>query len=542
MIATSRDTRGIEYGDYQTPVSFARSVCSTLKKVYGLSPSVVIEPTFGTGNFINSAISEFDSISSVYGIEINSDYVSKLEDTLSESEVKSKVCLFSDDIFSFDFSDIKDAVSKEDLVLILGNPPWATNSQLSTLSSYNLPMKANFKGSSGFDAVTGKGNFDIAEYIILQMLEEFSRYNCVLAMLCKTIVAKNIIRDMQKYDFNISSADLFLFDAKEVFNVSCDAALFVVRLGNQRTSVCNVYDYYTALKMRQFGWSNGRFLADISETENTTDFDGKSPFEWRQGVKHDCSKVMELKPCGQDSFINAFGDIVKFSVGQYVYPLLKSSDIKETEIRSTKRAVIVTQKRVNDDTTPIAQGDIRVWEYLTKYEESLNGRRSIIYKKAPKFAMFGIGDYSFAKYKVGISGFYKEPIFSLIHSEFPVMLDDTCYFLGFDELVDSVITTALLNSSICKAFLKSVAFLDSKRPYTKEILKRIDLFKLSNVVPFAFVRDFAADMKGKHKVTVEQYVAYQSSIRPLSLFTDIISKEKPLAIQLIPLHNAIKEG
>jgi hypothetical protein len=241
---------------------------------------------------------------------------------------------------------------------------------------------------------------------------------------------------------------------------------------------------------------------------------------------------MELKPHGQGAFTNALGDIVNFSVGQYIYPLLKSSHIKETEITRAKRYVIVTQKRVNADTSPIAQEDGIVWDYLMKYENLLNGRRSVIYKKSPKFAMFGVGDYSFAKYKVGISGFYKEPIFSLIYGEYPFMLDDTCYFLGFNELVDAVITTALFNSSACKTFLKSVAFLDSKRPYTKEILKRIDLFKLSKIVPFEFVRDFAADMKGEHRITIEQYTTYQSAIKSFSLFTETTGEKVQPAVKL----------
>ena len=34
-----------EYGDYQTPDSFALSVCEYLKEKRGINPAVVIEPT-----------------------------------------------------------------------------------------------------------------------------------------------------------------------------------------------------------------------------------------------------------------------------------------------------------------------------------------------------------------------------------------------------------------------------------------------------------------------------------------------------------------
>jgi 16S rRNA A1518/A1519 N6-dimethyltransferase RsmA/KsgA/DIM1 with predicted DNA glycosylase/AP lyase activity len=514
MIAANKTTHEIEYGDYQTPANFADSVCSTLKRVYGLMPTVVIEPTFGTGNFINSAISEFDTVNKIYGIEINDAYFSTINNSPLRAQQKPNVQLFNADVFSFDFSDIKEKITDKDIVLILGNPPWATNSQLSAFHSYNLPMKENFKGYSGLDAITGKGNFDIAEYIILQMLGEFSRYNCVLAMLCKTIVAKNIIRDMQKYDFNIAAADMFVFDAKSIFNVSCDAALFVVQLGNSSTSVCSVYDYCTMQKIRQFGWENGLFLANMSNNSAFADIDGTCQLDWRQGVKHDCSKIMELKKTNKDEFQNALGETMAFSLGEYLFPLLKSSDIKSSEINETKRFVVVTQRRVNEETASIEKTNKTMWAYLTSHSELLNARKSIIYKKAPKFAMFGIGDYSFSKFKVGISGFYKEPVFALITGEYPIMLDDTCYFISFNRLPDAVITTALLNSPACISFLKSIAFLDSKRPYTKEVLKRIDLLKLSDLVGFDFVYDFAKNMNGKYTISEPQFDDFQSLVEP----------------------------
>jgi hypothetical protein len=412
-------------------------------------------------------------------------------------------------------------ITKTDSVLIIGNPPWVTNSQLSSIQSYNLPMKSNFKQYSGYDAITGKGNFDIAESIIIKMLTQFSKLNCVLAMLCKTIVAKNIIRDMKKYNFKIVSADLFVFNAKDVFNVSCDAALFVVQLGKNSTSVCNVYDYYTTNKIRKFGWENDLFLYNISDSPNIAEIDGSCQFAWRQGVKHDCSKIMELRKTSDGMFQNLLGEIMNFSLGEYVFPLLKSSDIKSTEICETRRFVIVTQKRINDDTKVIESIDPALWSYLMSHSNLLNARKSIIYKKAPLFAMFGIGSYSFSIFKVGISGFYKEPLFALITGEIPIMLDDTCYFLSFNKLSDAVITTALLNSPACILFLKSVAFLDSKRPYTKEVLRRIDLLKLSELIGYSFVCDFAKKMKGKYVITEQQFAEYQLSLNTFEQLTTI---------------------
>ena len=37
---------------------------------------------------------------------------------------------------------------------------------------------------------------------------------------------------------------------------------------------------------------------------------GTSPLKWRSGVKHDCSRVMELRPNGDDDFENGLGEVV----------------------------------------------------------------------------------------------------------------------------------------------------------------------------------------------------------------------------------------
>ena len=96
--------------------------------------------------------------------------------------------------------------------------------------------------------------------------------------------------------------------------------------------------------------------------------------------------------------------------------------------------------------------------------------------------MFGVGDYSFAPYKVGVSGFYKKPLFSLLTADKPVMTDDTSYFLSFDNYDDAYTMMLLLNSQPVQEYLTSIAFLDSKRPYTVKLLSRVDLKKcITNV-------------------------------------------------------------
>jgi hypothetical protein len=112
-------------------------------------------------------------------------------------------------------------------------------------------------------------------------------------------------------------------------------------------------------------------------------------------------------------------------------------------------------------------------------------------------------------------------VFSFITGEHPIMLDDTCYFLSFDNSIDAIITTALLNSSACIMFLKSIAFLDSKRPYTKEVLKRIDIANLLKLLSYSYVRDYAKTMDGNHLITKEQYSEYKEKFGDNQLSLDL---------------------
>lgn len=95
--------------------------------------------------------------------------------------------------------------------------------------------------------------------------------------------------------------------------------------------------------------------------------------------------------------------------------------------------------------------------------------------------MFGIGDYSYAQYKVGVSGFYKKPLFSVLVSNDnrPVMTDDTSYFICLPTYDTAYTAMLILNSEKVQQFLLTIAFLDAKRPFTKKCLDKLTFIKFS---------------------------------------------------------------
>jgi hypothetical protein len=479
-----------EYGDFQTPAILSDLVCGTFIEEH-FSPEILVEPTFGKGSFIISSLKAFPELKEVYGIEIYKPYCWHTKFAILELFIenpdlnKPAISLFCEDIFKFHFNELVKFPDKNG-VLVIGNPPWVTNAELSSLNSGNLPVKSNFKSYNGMEAITGKGNFDIGEYIILMMLNSFAKHHGYMTMLAKNSVIKNIIHDLPKTSYSISDIAALRFDAKIHFNASVEASLFKCRLGaGSQDFTCKISSLDTPNSVeKEFGWVSNKFASDIALYENNNIFDGVCPFIWRQGVKHDCSKILELQKM-DSKFVNGFNEPLDIE-NDLIFGLVKSSDLQSPLILKPRKYAIVTQKKVGEETAYLSETFPKMYKYLKKNQQFFMERKSSIYKRKPQFSIFGVGDYSFKPYKVAVSGLYKKPSFSLIlpFNNKPVMLDDTCYFLGFDNISEALITFAVLNSTFTIDLLRAITFIDAKRPYTKDILMRIDLLKIARHLGF----------------------------------------------------------
>lgn len=476
-----------EYGDFQTNIDLAnKAVLYLVAK--SISPQILIEPTCGKGNFLLASLRHFSGIEHIFGVEIYKPYIWEAKFNIIqfflENNLKNKpnILISHSNVFDFDFNAIAKLHSDKE-ILVIGNPPWVTNAKLSVLNSNNLPTKVNFKNHSGLDAITGKGNFDIAEYITLMMLETFQKMKGNILFLVKNSVIKNIVFDQQKNKYALSEIEKLGIDSKKEFNVSVEASLFYGKLSTSPAYICKEINFYDKDKTIQtkYGWLGEKFVSNLDTYIHTQAIDGKCPFEWRQGLKHDCSAIMELEKVN-GHYVNGLGEDIYLEEG-LVYGMLKSSDLKNTVIAQTRKYTIVTQKKVGEKTHYIQLEYPKTYEYLAKHKASFEARKSIIYQNKPSFSIFGIGDYSFKPYKIAISGLYKTFHFTLIlpQNNKPVMLDDTCYLIGFDKIEFAAYTLILLNSDKTAKFLQSITFADAKRTFTKDMLMRIDISVLAKI-------------------------------------------------------------
>jgi hypothetical protein len=464
------------FGDFQTPLELASLVTRLVSSMTG-KPDVVIEPNVGVGAFLKAATAQWGNGPSYAGYEINEDYAEAAQKELAGTVAR----IHCRNFFTEDWKTNLNLAGKTK-ILVLGNPPWVTNSGLGSLGSANLPVKSNFQGLRGFDARTGKANFDIAEWMLIRLIEALPAEGS-LAMLCKTMTARKVLRHFWKTDGGRDKSCLFHIDAKAWFGVAVDACLFHVggRITSDRTAT--VYDELD-LKSEQskFGYIDGEMVSDIDAYLKWKNLDGGSfAYQWRSGVKHDASQVMEFTREG-GLFRNGTGELVELEE-TYLYPLLKSSDLGNNRSHSRKY-VLVTQIGTGADTSLIAKTAPKTWRYLLANAVALDNRKSSIYAKRPRFSVFGIGPYSFAPWKIAISGLYKSMKFVLVPpmEGQPVMVDDTCYLIPCYSKEEAELILEILSSAPVTGFLNSLVFTDSKRPITVDVLKRLSLMEAARVL------------------------------------------------------------
>jgi hypothetical protein len=468
------DRKRIVRGDWQTPSDLADLAVARALACLDFEPASLLEPTCGVGAFLEAAVRRLPAVAA-RGYEIDRAHAEVARRRLG-SAARVEVA----DFFAMDWEGVFSDLPGPPLVL--GNPPWVTSATLGVLDASNAPRRSNFKAHRGLDALTGKGNFDVSEWMILRLLAALSETGGALAMLCKSSVARRVIEFTAcREGWSIQPGGLWRIDASAHFDAAVDAVLLVCRTSASKSTAVSSWPLYPSLDAEVpeavLGVRDGIVVADLEGYAKTRHLAGVCEPQWRSGLKHDCARVMELRSF-DGQWRNGNGDIVDIEP-DYRFPLLKSSDL--AGVRGTSsRAVIVPQRTLGEDTADLVDKAPKLWRYLEANRHALNGRKSSIYRGQPPYSVFGVGLYTFAPWKIAISGLYKRLSFTLVgpRDGRPVILDDTCYFLPFTRQEDARRALSALTSDLATAFFESRIFWDAKRPINKAVLQAFDLVQM----------------------------------------------------------------
>jgi hypothetical protein len=424
------------------------------------------------GAFVEAAAQSFTHTQRIIGIEVNSSYLNHLRARVAGQY--QHIELAQGDFFTFDWTKLLSGI--DTAILVLGNFPWVTNAQQSVIGGINLPTKSNFQKHPGRDAITGKGNFDISEWMLIRVAEWLQNKRGCLAMLCKKSVARKLLTHLSKHGLILAHSAIYGIDAKKHFGANVDACLLYCEFDQTTCNYdCDVYRDLNSQDCEKMGFRSGFLVRDISAFEVTRYLAGSGGVKWRSGIKHDCSEVMEFKRVG-NNMMNGLEEVISLEE-DYLYPLLKGSDVANGKVSQNDRYMLVTQKYVGESTAKIKQVTPRTWDYLESHARYLDGRKSQIYQNNPRFSIFGVGDYTFKPWKVAICGLYKSLSFKQVGpvDDKVVVFDDTVYFLGFDREEAARETIDFLNSDPAQKFLSSLIFWDEKRPIKTGILNSLDI-------------------------------------------------------------------
>jgi methylase of polypeptide subunit release factors len=369
-----KDVNTCEFGDFQTPQCLARLAISVLKEL-SFTPQSIIEPTCGKGSFLLAAIEAFPTANKFIGLDINREYLAVCYNLTSQYINKLSLDLIYADFFTFGWSILISRIDNP--ILIVGNPPWVTSAQLGSLESSNLPKKSNFQGFNGLDALTGKSNFDISEWMILKYLNWLNNRNGYIAVLCKTSVARKVLKYIWNNNYPLQSARIYNIEANRYFRVSVESCFFVLEVGSfGANKVCSIYSTIDSkTESSVIGYENKIIFSNITSCQKHLLGNNKN-YIWRSGIKHDCSKIMELNKEG-NLYTNGNGTTYELEE-KYIYPLLKSSDISNNRITQCRKYLLVTQQHTGEDTAKICLVAPKTWKYLSENSSFLARRGSSI--------------------------------------------------------------------------------------------------------------------------------------------------------------------
>ncbi len=477
-----------DLGDFQTPPELVGMVLETLGPI-GARWARVLEPTCGRGHFVSGVLAHSAPPREVLGVEIQPEHCLAADEAIRRHDRPgTRAAITCADFFGLDLA--RDLTWRESgPLLVVGNPPWITSAALGGLGAAGGPPRSNVKGLPGLEARTGSANFDLAEAVWLKVARELAGENPTIAILCKTAVARGLLAHARSTGLPVAGASIRRINASRWFGASVDACLFCATISattgdpgpGSASPESEGVPVFEGLDGEEpsavIGFARGRPVAHLAAYGRCAFADGECPLIWRQGIKHDAADVMELSvEPGTGRLVNGLGETVDVEP-EFVYPLLKGADLRRQTSDRPRRAMLVNQRRIGEDTSRLKSEAPRLWGYLQSHAPRFERRRSSIYRDRPAFSLFGVGPYSFALYKVAVSGLYRSPSFRAIgpRDGRPAVFDDTCYFAACDSAAEAAAVSAVCNDPIALDLLAALSFADTKRPVTKALLRRLDL-------------------------------------------------------------------
>ncbi|MBI4721483.1 MAG: SAM-dependent DNA methyltransferase [Candidatus Stahlbacteria bacterium] len=418
-----------KFGAFFTPIKHANNLVEKHFFKEWLNGATVLDPTAGEGVFIKVFLHiarkqgvelTQEKINRLYGIELNPYYVDNFYKSVSEN-------------FGIDFP--KDNFIQGDIFflekeirvdLLIGNPPWVNFTDLD--EDYKERIKPLFIHfglvRNQKDLLLGNARTDIATLVIAKVLHSNLNKNGKAIFFLPLSIFQNDGANQEFRNYKVRGIDflvedIFDFNGEKIFENILGRYGIAHFQRNQKQAFPIKYHV-----LKNDNWETHKAKPLFNLTDPLTVFDNEeaenrlSNFQKISLPKY-CQPRQGINPCGAKDifFFNSYKILdeervcLKNKLGdniivnrKYVYPLVVSTTLTSQNPKPEKLILVphfASGKPIDIATLKQEEG---LFNYLSKYQTILQNRKGVFINiwlnKGFWWALLGIGEYSFASYKI----------------------------------------------------------------------------------------------------------------------------------------------
>jgi SAM-dependent methyltransferase len=524
----SRESR-LALGEYYTPRGVAELAVDSLAEE-NMAGASLLDPGCGSGVFLAVCIERklaalaarpptetVDAITgSVFGIDLNPVAVktSKLSYLLAltpvlgaETVERVELPVFCADALGLTEPEPTDetaGIPESGVEYLVGNPPWITWDRLGEQLKDRLRRRyvdeLALLPHDGAAARLGHSNDDLSIPFVWISLHRHVREGGAASVVMKrdllTGPAGAVLRRLHVGRRSLSLTHVHDFTGLQPFGqqVGVDAAVLTMRADSEPSFPVETTawrnsngrtDFSTRATIAESLQRTETTLAPLDPEDRTSAWIrgdaergalGNAAHEIRHGVKDDAEAVFSID---RDRLDRLEDDLI--------YPYIKSRHIVKYGLFGHELRLVPVEKANERNESRLREQYPATYEYLADHREQLAARSSSWLDDGPFYNIFGVGEYTWAPYKVVWCRLGFKPHFAVVSSvedpdlgEKPVVPGDHYMFIGTDSKREAHALCALLNSAVYQKSLRGIAS-DGKSSLSKAVVSELALPSLSEI-------------------------------------------------------------
>lgn len=418
-----------KFGAVFTPLKWATELVEKHCFKEWLDGATVLDPTAGEGVFLKAFLNiakkqgielSDDRVARLYGIELNQEFVNRFYKSIAADFAIEfpQTNFVQGDIF-FQEKEIR-------ADLIIGNPPWVNFSDLEETYKEKTKHLYIYFGlvQNQRDLLLGNARTDIATLVLAKTLHSNLNENGKAIFFLPLSIFHNDGANQEFRNYNIRGID---FAVEEIMDFNGEK-IFEDILGRygvarfQRDKKQQFPIEYRILKNNK--WEPHKAKPLFNLTDPLTVFDNPEAearldnFQKISLPKY-CQPRQGINTCGANSvfFFNTYEMLDDDNVllktklrdeivisKKYVFPLTSSSTLTSPNPKPEKVCLVPHLENGKPISIETLEKDDALFSYLSKYRPILQNRKGVLINtwisRGFWWALMGVGEYSFAPYKI----------------------------------------------------------------------------------------------------------------------------------------------